>query len=260
MPLLGVAARNHHKVLQQAVTEMQEACSCWLEVIYLEDEGFADPSGRVIGGVLVLGEASRLHDGGDNGVTEHHLYGGGGDGGEAEGAHLPLQRQVHVEVAGGSERAVGAGRGGCEGYEVGALGARAGREREQLVGRAGLGEQYEDVPGEQRADVAVERVDGGEEPGPRETQRRQRLRDLVGHDARLADAREEDGPRRVDELLRERRRLRHVEAVEEVVQVPALRAEERGEVRRRHRRARPLAFRRGGHRERPHGRRRAQAV
>jgi hypothetical protein len=233
----------------------------WVSGDYLEDEGLADFAGGVIGGVLVLGEASRLHDGGNNGVPEHHLYGGGGDGGEAEGAHLPLQRQVHVEVAGGGERAVHTGRGGGEGYEVGALSARAGREREQLVGRAGLGEQDEDVPGEQRADVAVQRVDGGEEAGPRDAQRRQRLRGLARHDPRLADAREEDGPRRVDERLRERRRLRHVEAVEEVVQVPALRAEERGQVRRRHRRAVPPlpALRRGGHGERTHERTNAAA-
>jgi hypothetical protein len=122
----------------------------------------------VIGGVLVLGEASRLHDGGNNGVPEHHLYDGGGDGGEAEGAHLPLQRQVHVEVAGGKERAVRTGRGGGEGHEVGALHTRARSEREQLVGRAGLGERDEDVRGEQRADVAVKRVDGGEEASPRD--------------------------------------------------------------------------------------------
>ena len=214
----------------------------------------------MVGGVLVPGEPARLHDGGDDGVPEHHLDGGGGDGREAEGADLPLQRQVHIEVAGGGERAVGPRRRRGERDEVGALGARAGREREQLVGGAGLGEQHEDVPREERADVAVERVDGGQEACPREAQRRQRLRDLPRHDAGLADAREEDGPGRVEQRLRERRRLRHVEAVEEVVQVPALRGEERRQVRRRHRGA-PLrgAFRRGVNREGAHGRRRGSA-
>jgi hypothetical protein len=235
-------------------------CDC-VRGSYLKDEGLANLAGGVVGGVLVPGESARLHYGSDDGVPEHHLDGGGGDGREAEGAYLPLQRQVHVEVAGGGERAVGPRRRRGERDEVGALGARAGREREQLVGGAGLGEQHEHVPGEERADVAVERVDGGQEAGPREAQRRQRLRDLPRHDAGLADAREEDGPGRVEQRLRERRRLRHVEAVEEVVQVPALRGEERRQVRRRHRGA-PLRgeFRRGVNREGAHGRRRRRGA
>lgn len=145
----------------------------------------------MVGGVLVPGEAASLHDGGDDGVAEHHLYGGGGHRSEAEGAHLGLQRKVHVEIAHGGERAVGAGCGGGEGDEVGALGAGAGREGEELVGGAGLGEQDEEVAGEDRADVAVERVDGGQEPRAGEPERRQRLRQLPRHDPGLADAREE---------------------------------------------------------------------
>lgn len=195
----------------------------------------------MVGGVLVPGEAASLHDGGDDGVAEHHLYGGGGHRSEAEGAHLGLQRKVHVEIAHGGERAVGAGCGGGEGDEVGALGAGAGREGEELVGGAGLGEQDEEVAGEDRADVAVERVDGGQEPRAGEPERRQRLRQLPRHDPGLADAREEHRAGGVDQRLRERRRLREVEPVEEVVQVPPLRPEQRRQVRRRHRHRRPGA-------------------
>lgn len=251
----GGGSTKSFQVPSNKYSHSRVACLCLgSEVSYLEDEGLADLAGGVIGGVLVPGEPARLHDGGDDGVPKHHLDGSGGDGREAKGAYLPLQRQVHVEVAGGGERAVATRRRGGERDEVGALGARAGHEGEQLVGGAGLGEQHEHVPREERADVAVERVDGGEEARPREAQRRQRLRDLPRHDARLADAREEDGPGRVEQRLRERRRLRHVEAVEEVVQVPALRGEERRQVRRRHRGAPPRgAFRGGDHREGAHG-------
>lgn len=206
----------------------------------------------MVGGVLVPGEAASLHDGGDDGVAEHHLYGGGGHRSEAEGAHLGLQRKVHVEIAHGGERAVGAGCGGGEGDEVGALGAGAGREGEELVGGAGLGEQDEEVAGEDRADVAVERVDGGQEPRAGEPERRQRLRQLPRHDSGLADAREEHRAGGVDQRLRERRRLREVEPVEEVVQVPPLRPEQRRQVRRRHRHPPPRRAFRRRHGERAH--------
>ena len=89
----------------------------------LEDEALPDAAGGVVRGVLVLGEVAGLHEGDGDGVAEEHLDGGGGDGGEVEGAELALEGEVDAHVAGGGQ---GAAVGGGEGDEVGALGAGAG--------------------------------------------------------------------------------------------------------------------------------------
>lgn len=65
----------------------------------LEDEALADLPGGMVGSVLVLGEIPRGHERDGNGVAENHLYGGGSDRSEVEGAELPLERQMHGHVA-----------------------------------------------------------------------------------------------------------------------------------------------------------------
>lgn len=164
--------------------------------------------------ILVLGEPFGAHDGGDDGVAEDHLNGRGGDGGEAEGAELPLKRQMHVHVAEGRE---GVGLDGGDGEEGGGLGAGAGDEAEELVGGSGFGDEDEEVAGEEGADVAVEGVDGGEVGGAGEAEGGEGLGELVGHEPGLADAGEEDGGGGGEEALGERLRLGQIQIVEEMV-------------------------------------------
>ena len=96
---------------------------------------------------------------------------------------------MHVHVTNGSER-IALNRG--EGDQVRAFSANARDEAEELVGIAGLAEEDDDVGGGENADVAVEGVDGGEEGGA-DAEGDEGLGDLVGDEAGLADAGEEDG-------------------------------------------------------------------
>eukprot|EP00976_Prorocentrum_cordatum_P017606 354438-Prorocentrum_minimum.AAC.3 len=93
---------------------------------YLENQALADAARGMVHGVLVHGELlglkggrtirqqkllrverqvphrwcrHYLHDGNGAGVTEKHLDGRGGHGGEIEGAQLAHQGQVHIQVA-----------------------------------------------------------------------------------------------------------------------------------------------------------------
>jgi hypothetical protein len=96
----------------------------------------------VIGGVLIPGQVSRGHESDCHGVAEHHLCRRGSDRREIEGAQFPLERQMHVHIADGSESIV---LDGGKGDEVHALGAYARNEAEKLFGVAGLAEQNDDV-------------------------------------------------------------------------------------------------------------------
>ena len=143
----------------------------------------------MIRSVLFLGQVPRRHERNSDGITENHLDRRGSDRSEIEGAQFSLQRQMHVHVTNGSER-IALNRG--EGDQVRAFSANARDEAEELVGVAGLAEEDDDVGGGENADVAVEGVDGGEEGGA-DAEGDEGLGDLVGDEAGLADAGEEDG-------------------------------------------------------------------
>ncbi len=91
----------------------------------------------MIGGVLIPRQVSRGHQRNGHGVAENHLDRRGSDRREIEGAQFPLERQMHVHIADGSERI---SLDGGEGDKVGALGAHARYEAEELFGVAGLAE------------------------------------------------------------------------------------------------------------------------
>lgn len=172
----------------------------------------------MICGVLLLGEVPGAHERDGDGVAEDHLNGGGGHRSQIEGAELPLQRQMHLHVADGGQ---GIPLDGCDGDEEGALGLGARDEAEELFGVAGLAEEDEDVAGGENADVAVEGVDGGEEAGA-DAEGDEGLGDLVGHEAGLADAGEEDGAGGLEEGAGECEGLGEVQVLEEEVEVALL--------------------------------------
>lgn len=145
--------------------------------------------------VLVAAEILGDHQRNRHGVSEHHLDSGGGDGGQIEGAQFSLERQMHVEIANGHQ-GIGANRGDAD--EKHALSLGAGDEAHELVGVAALAEHDEQIPGGENADVAVERVERGEEGGL-DAERDERLGDLLGDEAGLADAGEENGALSIEE-------------------------------------------------------------
>lgn len=65
----------------------------------LENQALADPPGRMIGGVLLLGEIASGHESNSNRVSKHHLDSSGGDRSEIEWTKFPLERKVNIHVA-----------------------------------------------------------------------------------------------------------------------------------------------------------------
>ena len=133
---------------------------------------------------------------------------------------------MHVHIADGSERI---SLDGGEGDKVGALGAHARYEAEELFGVAGLAEQNDDVARGENANVAVEGIDRGEERRAN-AEGDEGLRDLVGDEAGFADAGEEDGSGGGEEGVSEGQGLWEGEVLEEEVEVALLGFEEVEEV------------------------------
>ena len=133
---------------------------------------------------------------------------------------------MHIHIANSSERIP---RDGGERHQEGSPSLSAGDETEQLLGGAGLAEEDENVAGGESADVAVKRVERGEEGGA-EAEGDEGLGDFVGDEGGFADAGEEDGAGGGEEEAGEGEGLGEVEVFEEVVEEVLLGFEEGQEV------------------------------
>ena len=89
---------------------------------------------------------------------------------EIEGVQFPLERQMHVHIADGSESIA---LDGGKGEEVHALGAYVRNEAEKLFSVAGLAVQNDDITRGENANVFVERVKRGEERWANDKERRE---------------------------------------------------------------------------------------
>lgn len=191
---------------------------------YLENQTLSDPARRVIGRVLVPRQIPRPHERDRHRVAENHLNRGRSHRRQIERAQLPLQRQMHVQVTHSPQQIV-LGRGHRDQVRPFRLGA--GSQLEQLLRVSGLAEEDNGVgrTAAENADVAVQGVDRGEEGGAN-AEGDEGLGDLLGDEARLADAGEEDGALDFEKGLGEYEGLVEIKVMEEEVEILLLGFEE----------------------------------
>lgn len=198
---------------------------CKFAIPNLEDKALPDPPSRMICSISLLGQILCPHQSDCYRVPEHHLNSGGGHRSKIKRTELPFEGQPHVHVAAALQEAL-LGRG--HGDQEGTLGTGAGDEPEELLSIAGLTEEHEDIAVRKDPDVPMEGVDGREEGGA-SAEGDEGLGDLVGDEAGLSDACEEDGAAEggeAQECLGEGEGLGEVEVPEEVIEMALLGLEE----------------------------------
>mmetsp|Transcript_34916 Transcript_34916/g.99004 ORF Transcript_34916/g.99004 Transcript_34916/m.99004 type:complete len:246 (-) Transcript_34916:65-802(-) len=191
-------------------------------VLDAQHQPFADSSCRVIHGVLVLGEITGQHERDSDRVAKEHLNCCGCHWRQVEGAELALQRQVDGHVARLLELVP---LHGGDADELAALGACVGHQTQQLLGASRLGEEHQQIILPDDPDVAVQGIRWRKEDGLG-AGRHKRLRDLLGDEARLADAREDDDAGAAQALLAEALQRLVLEVLEEVVHEAVLLGEQ----------------------------------
>lgn len=133
------------------------------EVLDFEGHAAAYATCGVVEGVAFQGELLPLHQLDGEEVAEEVLQDAGSGGDEVHGAELLIQGELEEGVAPFGEPAFGVGD---DGDGVGLFIAYVGEEIEELLGLAAFAEEHEHVAWVDKADIAVQRVGGGEVERP----------------------------------------------------------------------------------------------
>lgn len=128
----------------------------------LKNKAFPNPASRMIGRVLILSQFPSSHKRDCHRISENHLDRRRSNRRQIKRTQFPLQRKMHVHIASVCQGIVG---DGSNRNEITPLGSSTGDETDEFFSGARFRKEDKDVGSGERANVAVEGVERGEESG-----------------------------------------------------------------------------------------------